>query len=143
MVKSRSGSVLSRGLILKGDLVLRPQSHSLTTLEGIDGGGIGSGGFGGLGALDPSNSLSIKGAANFRQAELGVFGLAQPTITGVRSVLALLRSQPVLGPGGTKGKGRETVWFSTREEAGIFIGVSLFLPREVHNVHHSDIFAPC
>ena len=59
--------------------------------------------------------VHLRGATNFRMAELGVFGVAQPTETGLRTILSVLKSQ----------KGRETVWFCTREEPVVYIGAQV------------------
>ena len=113
-VKSRTGSVLSRGYILKSDYRPPAPPSSAPGDEGSVGGGV-----------------HLRGAPGFRMAELGVYGVAQPTELGLRTVLSVLRSQPVVGPGGKgKGKGRETVWFCTREEPVVYIGSQPFVLRD-------------
>ncbi|EJD06892.1 uncharacterized protein FOMMEDRAFT_75682 [Fomitiporia mediterranea MF3/22] len=87
VVKSRTGSVLSRGFILKTDHY--PSGRALD-LE-----------------------LSVHGAPNFRAPRTGnlnVFGTAQPRSQGLRAILSILRCRPgVSDP-------HDCVWFSTREE---------------------------
>lgn len=73
------------------------------------------------------------GATNFRAGsqELGVYGVAQPSLTGLQSVLSLLRSAPTLSPAGELQRGqRETVWFCTREEPVVYLGEQPFVLRE-------------
>lgn len=73
------------------------------------------------------------GATNFRAGsqELGVYGVAQPTYSGLCSVLSLLRSAPTLTAAGEIQRGgRETVWFCTREEPVIYLGECPFVLRE-------------
>lgn len=94
VVKSRNGAVLSRGFMLKSDQ--RPSAPS----SGEVGGGV-----------------HLAGATNFRMAELGVFGVAQPTEAGLRTILSVLKSK----------QGRETVWFCTREEPLVYIGSQVSL----------------
>ncbi|KAK4691706.1 hypothetical protein P7C70_g9288, partial [Phenoliferia sp. Uapishka_3] len=110
VVKSRTGAVLSRGFMLKSDqLPTSPSSSSPTSnSEGVEGG------------------VHLRGATNFRMAELGVFGVAQPTELGLRTILTVLKS----GGGGVGGKGRETVWFCTREEPVVYIGAQPFVLRD-------------
>lgn len=71
VVKNRQGSVLTRGLILKTD-------H-----------------FAGL--RRPNLGVHLQGAPNFRQAGTGgleVYGVAQPTISGVKTILSVLQCAP-------------------------------------------------
>jgi hypothetical protein len=89
VVKTRSGSVLSRGFILKTDHY--PSGRALD--------------------LD----MNLHGAPNFRAPRRGgfglnVFGVAQPRTQGLRAILSVLRSRP-----GTVDP-TQVVWFSTREE---------------------------
>ncbi|KAJ7822077.1 inositol hexakisphosphate-domain-containing protein [Mycena olivaceomarginata] len=72
VVKTRTGSVLSRGFILKTDHY--PSGRALD--------------------LD----LNVHGAPNFRApriADLNVFGVAQPRTQGLRAILSILRCRPV------------------------------------------------
>lgn len=71
VVRNRQGSVLTRGLILKTD-------H-----------------FAG-GARHAHLNLHLQGAPNFRKADcsLEVYGVAQPTITGLKTILSVLNARP-------------------------------------------------
>ena len=71
VVRNRQGSVLNRGLILKTD-------H-----------------FAG-GARHAHLNLHLQGAPNFRKADcsLEVYGVAQPTITGLKTILSVLNARP-------------------------------------------------
>jgi hypothetical protein len=91
VVKTRTGSVLSRGCILKTDNF--PSGRALD--------------------LD----LSVQGAPNFRAPRscqgdhaLNVYGVAQPRMQGLKAILSILKCKP-----GTQNPTR-VVWFSTREE---------------------------
>ncbi|EPQ26302.1 uncharacterized protein PFL1_06237 [Pseudozyma flocculosa PF-1] len=71
VVRNRQGSVLTRGLILKTD-------H-----------------FAGA-ARSAHLNLHLQGAPNFRKADcsLEVYGVAQPTITGLKTILSVLKARP-------------------------------------------------
>ncbi|KAL5486072.1 hypothetical protein ACEPAI_7116 [Sanghuangporus weigelae] len=101
VVKSRTGSVLSRGFILKTDHY--PSGRALD--------------------LD----LSVHGAPNFRAPKTGnlnVFGTAQPRSQGLRAILSILRCRPgVSDP-------HDCVWFSTREEPIVYISGRSFVLRD-------------
>ncbi|KAI9625974.1 hypothetical protein H4Q26_015962 [Puccinia striiformis f. sp. tritici PST-130] len=62
VVKSRQGSVLSRGSLLKTDYFASGRAQSLTH--------------------------HLQGAPNFRSASYNIFGTAQPTLAGIKTVLA-------------------------------------------------------
>lgn len=96
VVKSRTGSVLSRGFILKNDRLPPRNTHSL--------------------------DFRLKGCPNFRSGGQGIYGAAQPSITGLRTVLSLLGCSP-----GGSGK---VVWICTREEPVVYIGGSPFVLRD-------------
>lgn len=97
VVKGRSGNVLGRGFILKNDRLPPRNTHPL--------------------------EFSLKGAPNFRSAgQENIYGSAQPSITGIRTVLSVLGCQP-----GTAGK---VIWVCTREEPVIYIGGSPFVLRD-------------
>ncbi|PWN31661.1 uncharacterized protein FA14DRAFT_127972 [Meira miltonrushii] len=71
VVKSRQGSVLTRGLVLKTDF------------------------FAGL--KRPDMGVLLQGAPNFRQADvpgLQVYGVAQPTVMGLKTILSVLQCAP-------------------------------------------------
>lgn len=101
IVKTRSGSVLSRGFILKTDFY--PSGRALD--------------------LD----LNVHGAPNFRaprQRDLNVFGAAQPRTQGLRAMLSVLRCRPnIESPS-------HVVWFSTREEPIVYISGRPFVLRD-------------
>ncbi|KAF9260086.1 hypothetical protein L218DRAFT_1079604 [Marasmius fiardii PR-910] len=101
VVKTRSGSVLSRGFILKTDFY--PTGRALD-LE-----------------------LNVHGAPNFRapkQGDLNVFGVAQPRTQGLRAILSVLRCRPgITDPS-------HVVWFSTREEPIVYISGRPFVLRD-------------
>ncbi|GAA5942648.1 hypothetical protein JCM1841_006801 [Sporobolomyces salmonicolor] len=125
VIPSRTGSVLSRGLILKSDYhFVAPPSSSQTEASAFadppahsaaDAKSAGYGGF------------HLSGATNFRDGGLGVWGVAQPSETGVMSVLTVLRSRHDLA---RDEKGQETVWFCTREEPILYIGAQPFVLRD-------------
>ncbi|KAH0833089.1 inositol hexakisphosphate-domain-containing protein [Lanmaoa asiatica] len=101
VVKTRTGSVLSRGFILKTDYY--PSGRALD--------------------LD----LNVHGAPNFRaprQGNLNVFGVAQPRTQGLRAILSALRCRP-----GTRDPSH-VVWFSTREEPIVYISGRPFVLRD-------------
>lgn len=136
VVQSRTGSVLSRGFIIKSDSrPVAPPSASET--EGLAFASPAKADQSPSTADQESSSLSgglrglhLTGATNFRAAELNIYGVAQPTETGLRTVLSLLRSQETVGPRGQTVKGRETVWFCTREEPVVYLGTQPFVLRE-------------
>ncbi|KAJ3760289.1 inositol hexakisphosphate-domain-containing protein [Lentinula raphanica] len=101
IVKTRTGSVLSRGFILKTDFY--PSGRALE-LE-----------------------MNLHGAPNFRaprQGDLNVFGVAQPRTQGLRAILSVLRCRPnVPDPS-------HVVWFSTREEPIVYISGRPFVLRD-------------
>ncbi|KAF8199666.1 inositol hexakisphosphate-domain-containing protein [Pholiota molesta] len=101
VVKTRTGSVLSRGFILKTD--------HYPTGRALD--------------LD----LNVHGAPNFRaprQGDLNVFGAAQPRTQGLRAILSVLRCRPnTVNPS-------HVVWFSTREEPIVYISGRPFVLRD-------------
>ncbi|EIN10058.1 hypothetical protein PUNSTDRAFT_125979 [Punctularia strigosozonata HHB-11173 SS5] len=101
VVKTRTGSVLSRGFILKTDHY--PSGRALD--------------------LD----INVHGAPNFRaprQADLNVFGVAQPRTQGLRAILSILRARPnTVNP-------THVVWFSTREEPIVYISGRPFVLRD-------------
>jgi Inositol hexakisphosphate len=62
----------------------------------------------------------ILGAPNFRAAELGIYGVAQPTNIGLHTVLRLLARQGA----------STSTWISTREEPLVYINDVPFVLRE-------------
>ncbi|GAA5826021.1 hypothetical protein JCM11251_000094 [Rhodosporidiobolus azoricus] len=105
VVPSRTGSVLSRGQILKSDYRFIPSDPSPSSPSS-----------------SPAQGLNLSGATNLRDGGLGIWGVAQPTVTGIRSVLAVLRARGE--------QAREVSWFSTREEPHLFIGGQPYVLRE-------------
>ncbi|KAG8824150.1 hypothetical protein FRC17_009172 [Serendipita sp. 399] len=120
VVKSRTGSVLTRGFILKTDFY--PNGKELD--------------------LD----INLGGAPNFRSprgVSFNVFGVAQPRIAGIKAILSLLGChphRPLNGKDGsetfdmkerTKEKvSRKCLWFNTREEPVVYIGTRPFVLRD-------------
>ncbi|KAI9439769.1 inositol hexakisphosphate-domain-containing protein [Lactarius indigo] len=101
VVKTRTGSVLSRGFILKTDFY--PSGRALD--------------------LD----LNVHGAPNFRAPRTGslnVFGAAQPRSQGLRAILSVLRAGP------TESSPSHVIWFSTREEPIVYISGRPFVLRD-------------
>lgn len=100
VVKTRTGSVLSRGFILKTDYY--PSGRALD-LE-----------------------LNVHGAPNFRaprQRAFNVFGAAQPRSQGLRAILSILRCRLDIP------NSSHVVWFSTREEPIVYISGRPFVLR--------------
>lgn len=111
VVKNRGGSVLARQLILKSD-------HFDT-------------------AVNTRLDFSLFGAPNFRMADLNIFGVAQPTISGISTILHLLQchgaSSTTTGTN-VSGTGHHTVhWFSAREEPLVYINQKPFVLRDASN----------
>ncbi len=96
VVAQRTGDVLLRYTILKSDHFPGCQNTRLTPL--------------------------LDGAPNFRQvSDLPVYGVAIPTISGLRTVLDLL--------GSAKNR-RKVLWFNLREEPVLYINGRPFVVRE-------------
>lgn len=96
IVAHRSGEVLLRHTILKSDHFPGCQNTKLTPL--------------------------VDGAPNFRQvSELPVYGVAIPTVAGVRNVLDIL--------GASKGR-RMVSWINLREEPVLYVNGRPFVVRE-------------
>ncbi|SGZ32317.1 BQ5605_C040g11854 [Microbotryum silenes-dioicae] len=131
VVQSRNGSVLSRGYIVKRDY--RPVHDAASPLSATT-------------MSTRPDQIHLTGADNFRGVDdWGVYGLAQPTETGLRTVLSMLRAQDTLvtptSSGSAAGisslphlpvkrKGRHVVWFCTREEPIIYLGSQPFVLRD-------------
>ncbi|EPT01640.1 hypothetical protein FOMPIDRAFT_1119753 [Fomitopsis schrenkii] len=101
IVKTRSGSVLSRGFILKTDYW--PSGRALDL------------------------GLTVHGAPNFRaprNSSLNVFGVAQPRTQGLRGILSVLRCRPDIS------NPTHVIWFSTREEPVVYISGRPFVLRD-------------
>ncbi|KAI8816483.1 inositol hexakisphosphate-domain-containing protein, partial [Fimicolochytrium jonesii] len=67
--------------------------------------------------------LRLEGAPNFRRADPQILGAAQPTITGIRTILMLLQ---IRGQNTT----RKALWFSAREEPIVYLDGKPFVLRE-------------
>lgn len=102
LVRARHGSVLSRGLVLKTDQRVRASLKERLA--------------------DPQ----LQDAPFFREAHynLGVYGVAQPSILGLKTVLTLLDCAP--------GDSNRCVWVCTREEPVVYVGDRPFVLREAH-----------
>ena len=95
VITSRAGAVLGRQTILKDDHFPGCQNSKLTPL--------------------------VEGAPNFRQVEgLPVYGVAIPTVNGLRNVLDAVG-----------GKSRCVLWHSMREEPLVYVNGQPFVLREV------------
>lgn len=95
VVASRRGAVLGRQTVLKDDHFPGCQNMKLTPL--------------------------VDGAPNFRQmAGLPVYGVAIPTVTGLRNVLDAIG-----------GKSRRVLWHSLREEPLVYVNGTPFVLREI------------
>ncbi|KAI9328029.1 inositol hexakisphosphate-domain-containing protein [Zopfochytrium polystomum] len=101
IVKNRTGSVLARKMILKSD-------HFDTGLH-VD------------------QDFHLQGAPNFRMTDFNVFGVAQPTVSGIATILTLLGCHP--DGGGTQ----ETIFISSREEPLIYLNWRPFVLRYSDN----------
>ncbi|GAA6022381.1 hypothetical protein JCM10207_004746 [Rhodosporidiobolus poonsookiae] len=117
VVPSRTGSVLSRNLILKADFRFVPPPSPSSSSDPSAGAAAGP-------------ALNLSGASNLRDGGLGVWGVAQPTETGIRSVLGVLRARSPRVKGQEEVEGREVAWFSTREEPVLYIGGAPYVLRE-------------
>ncbi|KAI0264344.1 inositol hexakisphosphate-domain-containing protein [Gloeopeniophorella convolvens] len=101
IVKTRTGSVLSRGFILKTDYY--PSGRALDL------------------------GLNVHCAPNFRAPRTGslnVFGAAQPRSQGLRAILSVLRARP------NETAPSHVIWFSTREEPIVYISGRPFVLRD-------------
>ncbi|KAG8890787.1 hypothetical protein FRB98_004832 [Tulasnella sp. 332] len=100
VVKTRQGSVLSRGFILKTDHY--PSGRALE----ID--------------------ISLQGAPNFRQnrSAMNVYGVAQPRLAGLKAILSLLQCGPIAA------SQFQCHFISTREEPIVYISGSPFVLRD-------------
>ncbi|CAO3598194.1 unnamed protein product [Absidia cylindrospora] len=105
LVRNRSGSVLARQTILKADHFKQATN---TKLE-----------------------FFLSGAPNFRAAELNVYGVAQPTVIGLSSILALLNCHP------KSLHKQKCTWFLTREEPIVYLNGYPYVLREYANPMHN------
>ncbi|KAJ3086244.1 hypothetical protein HK102_013370 [Quaeritorhiza haematococci] len=100
VVKNRTGAVLGRQTILKSD-------HFET-------------------GFNTELDFTLQGAPNFRMADLNIFGVAQPTVSGISTILRLLNCHP-----STEGGDTSCIWFSSREEPLVYINRKPFVLREM------------
>lgn len=98
LIKNRTGSVLGRQMILKSD-------HFET-------------------GVNPKLDIHLHGSPNFRMADLNVFGVAQPTLPGIKTILNLLQCNPESSVGET------ALWISAREEPMIYLNRKPFVIRD-------------
>ncbi|ORX58097.1 hypothetical protein DM01DRAFT_319996 [Hesseltinella vesiculosa] len=105
LVKSRTGSVLTRQTILKMDHFPK--------------------------AVNTKLEFHLEGAPNFRAAELNTYGVAQPTVVGLSSILALLNCHP------NSLHKQSCTWFLTREEPLVYLNGNSYVLREYANPLHS------
>lgn len=105
LLSRRNGSVLARSTILKSE------HFGEYRKGGVD--------------------INLLGAPNFRKANLNVFGVAQPTLPGLVTILRLLRCSPSLDSATpTIINNQSCSWFSTREEPLIYINGRPFVLRD-------------
>ncbi|KAI8829287.1 inositol hexakisphosphate-domain-containing protein [Chytriomyces cf. hyalinus JEL632] len=98
IVRNRTGSVLARFTIIKSDFFQQGININL--------------------------DFHLQGAPNFRMTDLNICGTAQPTVSGIASILTLLKSHPQsLGT-------NKCVFISAREEPVIYINWRPFVLRE-------------
>lgn len=68
--------------------------------------------------------IRLLGAPNFRKTDLNIYGVAQPNLSGLYTLLTLL------GCGPHNPENRSCTWFNTREEPFIFINDEPFVLRD-------------
>lgn len=78
------------------------------------------------------SELKLLGAPNFRSTNLNIYGAAQPSLSGLATILRVLGCGPDASPE-SKAAGKRAVWFSTREEPIIYINDSPFVVRDNTN----------
>lgn len=71
----------------------------------------------------------MHGAPNFRMADLDIFGVAQPTYSGILTILNLLQL--------SKGSKKIVYWFCAREEPLIYINRKPFVIRDIHSPYEN------
>ncbi|WFD25147.1 hypothetical protein MNAN1_000111 [Malassezia nana] len=74
------------------------------------------------------HAIALEGAPLFREADmdLGVFGVCQPTILGLKTVLSALQCHPT----DDKDDTRYCAWVCTREEPVVYVGDRPFVLRD-------------
>lgn len=107
VVHARHGEVLSQDRMVKMDNY--PGMHKATLQQG------------------PNAQPLLDGAPNFRQVPgTSVYGVAQPTVQGLRSVLNELNAGP-------NGSGPTVTWTTLREEPTIYIQGRSYTPRDIQH----------
>ena len=108
IIRERHGSVLSRGLVLKRD---RAAMNIDDALE---------------------HAIALEGAPLFREADmdLGVYGVAQPTVIGLKTVLSVLLCEP--NREARSNRTRQCAWICTREEPVVYVGDIPYVLREAY-----------
>ena len=107
VVNGRSGEILSKGRLVKRDAY--PGLHTTSLQHG------------------QHPQPMIEGAPNFRQVPGSqVYGVAQPTVSGLRSVLSQLGAGP-------QGSGPTVTWTSLREEPVVYIQGQSYTLRDIQH----------
>lgn len=101
LLQRRNGAVLSRDVILKSE-------HFFKGMNNID------------------SELKLLGAPNFRSTNLKIFGAAQPSLSGLTTILRVLGCGPE-----ADSQSKRAIWFSTREEPIVYINDSPFVIRDL------------
>lgn len=85
--------------------------------------------------MPSDQSVSLEGAPLFREADvdLGVYGVAQPTIIGLKTVLSVLRCQPAERQDTSEAYQQTCAWVCTREEPVVYVSDRPFVLREAHS----------
>ncbi|KAJ3127930.1 hypothetical protein HK100_009462 [Physocladia obscura] len=98
VVRNRTGAVLARSTIIKSDLFDKSVNMNL--------------------------DFHLQGAPNFRMTEYNICGVAQPTASGIATILTLLKSNPE-----ARSK-KTTLFICAREEPVIYINWRPFVLRD-------------
>ncbi|RKO94243.1 inositol hexakisphosphate-domain-containing protein, partial [Blyttiomyces helicus] len=112
LIKNRTGAVLSRGTILKADR-FEPASASAYQPTG----------------RTPQHDPILAEVPNFRSVALSIYGVSQPTVPGISTLLTLLDCHP----SSSSGKARSAVWISAREEPTVYINRRPFALRDAED----------
>lgn len=116
LLRRRDGSVLAQHTILKADHFYRGTIVSLIIPPLIF-----------LLGMADEPCIRLLGAPNFRKTDLNIYGVAQPNLSGLYTLLTLL------GCGPHNPENRSCTWFNTREEPFIFINDEPFVLRDHSN----------
>lgn len=85
-----------------------------------------------LGMNNVDTELKLLGAPNFRSTNLNIYGAAQPSLSGLTTILRVLGCGPD-SSSQTNAEMKRAVWFSTREEPIIYINDTPFVVRDSSN----------